>query len=103
MMSTDRDLEVLEAENERLRAHIAELQAKALAPVAAVTAMSKADTQPLVPLARRVLGRGIGVIIFLAGIGIGFGIAMRNPEFRRGIQDGWQESTQEAQTPPPAR
>jgi hypothetical protein len=92
----------LAEENARLRARIAELERMALTAPAGDVRYAL-DGRPLPTTSRRVFGRLLAFLLFLFGMALGFGLAMRNPDFRQGFQDGMRNPSPGAEVPPPSR
>jgi hypothetical protein len=93
----------LAEENARLRARIADLERRALVVSERQGVRVGLDGLPVPTTPRRVFGRLAALLMFLLGIGIGFGFAMRNPDFKQGFQDGMRNPSPGAEVPPPSR
>lgn len=92
----------LAEENARLRARLAEFERMAVT-AAPGDVRYALDGRPLPTTSRRVVGRLLAFLLFLFGMALGFGLAMRNPDFRQGFQDGMRNPSPGAEVPPPSR
>lgn len=91
----------LTEENARLRARIAELERMAIVPAESGVRYAM-DGRPIPTTSRRAMGQLFAFLLFLFGIALGFGIAMRNPDFKRGFQDGMRNPSPGAEVPLPS-